>query len=230
MIKFGDVSSELQKNSLEDTNAYKEIKPQEALSKEMADDYWDNLFENEIETPEFDDELLFSVFDRSEDEFDFDFEIGDDIIELLQKIKGSEWAYLDDAEKADTIEALSDKISEMLGLKERPDISYYDADKNDCGVYNQATHSVELNRSLLNDPGELIDTIAHELRHAYQHQKAMIPESELDLLYRVNFDNYISPLPLGDGKFLFFTDYQDQLVEVEARAFAKQFSKMEVAI
>ena len=230
MIKFGDVSSELQKNSLEDTNAYKEIKPQEALSKEMADDYWDNLFENEIETPEFDDELLFSVFDRSEDEFDFDFEISDDIIELLQKIKGSEWAYLDDAEKADTIEALSDKISEMLELKERPDISYYDADKNDCGVYNQATHSVELNRSLLNDPDELIDTIAHELRHAYQHQKAMIPESELDLLYRVNFDNYISPLPLGDGKFLFFTDYQDQLVEVEARAFAKQFSKMEVAI
>ena len=230
MIKFGDVSSELQKNSLEDTNAYKEIKPQEALSKEMADDYWDNLFENEIETPEFDDELLFSVFDRSEDEFDFDFEISDDIIELLQKIKGSEWAYLDDAEKADTIEALSDKISEMLGLKESPDISYYDADKNDCGVYNQATHSVELNRSLLNDPDELIDTIANELRHAYQHQKAMIPESELDLLYRVNFDNYISPLPLGDGKFLFFTDYQDQLVEVEARAFAKQFSKMEVAI
>ena len=229
MIKFGDVSSELHNNSPEDTNAYKEIKPQEALSKEAADDYWDNLFENEIETPVF-DELLFSVFDRSEDEFDFDFEVSDDIIELLQKIKGSEWAYLDDAEKADTIEALSDKISELLGLNECPDISYYDADKNDCGVYNHATHSIELNRSLLNDPGELIDTIAHELRHAYQHQKAMAPESELDLLYRVNFDNYISPLPLGDGKFLFFTDYQDQLVEVEARAFAKQFSKMEVAI
>lgn len=229
MIKFGDVSSELHNNSPEDTNAYKEIKPQESLSKEAADNYWDNLFDNEIETPEF-DELLFSVFDRSEDEFDFDFEISDDIIELLQKIKGSEWAYLDDAEKADMIEALSDKISELLGLREHPGISYYDADKNDCGVYNQVTHSIELNRSLLNDPGELIDTIAHELRHAYQHQKAIAPESELDLLYRVNFDNYISPLPLGDGKFLFFTDYQDQLVEVEARAFAKQFSKMEVAI
>lgn len=229
MIKFGDVSSELHNNSPEDTNAYKEIKPQEALSKESADNYWDNLFENEIETPEF-DELLFSVFDRSEDEFDFDFEVSDDIIELLQKIKGSEWAYLDDAEKGDTVEALSDKISELLGLRERPDISYYDADKNDCGVYNQATHSIELNRSLLDDPGELIDTIAHELRHAYQHQKAMAPESELDLLYRVNFDNYISPLPLGAGEFLFFTDYQDQLVEVEARAFAKQFSNMEVAI
>lgn len=53
MIKFGDVSSELHNNSPEDTNAYKEIKPQEALSKESADNYWDNLFENEIETPEF---------------------------------------------------------------------------------------------------------------------------------------------------------------------------------
>ena len=161
MIKFGDVSSELHNNSSEDTNAYKEIKPQEALSKESADNYWDNLFENEIETPEF-DELLFSVFDRSEDEFDFDFEVSDDIIELLQKIKGSEWAYLDDAEKGDTVEALSDRISELLGLRERPDISYYDADKNDCGVYNQATHSIELNRSLLDDPGELIDTIAQD--------------------------------------------------------------------
>ena len=230
MIKFGDVSSELQKNNLEDTNAYKEIKPQEAISKETADDYWNNFFENEIETPEFDDDLLFSVFDRSEDEFDFDFELSDDIIELLRKIKGSEWAYLDDAEKANAIETLSDKISELLGLNECPDISYYDADKNDCGVYNQATHSIELNRSLLNDPDELIDTIAHELRHAFQHQKAMAPESALDMLYRVNFNNYISPLPLGDGKFLFFADYQDQLVEVEARAFAKQFSKMEVAI
>ena len=39
MIKFGDVSSELQKNNLEDTNAYKEIKPQEAISKETADAY-----------------------------------------------------------------------------------------------------------------------------------------------------------------------------------------------
>ncbi len=100
MIKFGEVSSELQRNNLEDTNAYKEIKPQEALSKELAEDYWNNLFEGELEVPETDENLLFDVFDRSEDEFDFDFEISDDIVELIQKIKSFEWSYLDEEEKA----------------------------------------------------------------------------------------------------------------------------------
>ena len=229
MIKFGEVSSELQKNNLEDTNTYREIKPQEALSKESADDYWNNLFENEVDVPETDENLLFDVFDRSEDEFDFDFEISDDIIELIQKIKSFEWSYLDEAEKTDVIESLSKKISELLELEVQPNLSYFDDDEKGCGAYNNATNSIELNRNLLLDPDELIDTIAHELRHAYQHQKAMNPGSLLDMLYRVNFDNYISPVCLGDGKFLFFADYYDQLVEVEARAFAKQFNKMEAA-
>lgn len=230
MIRFGEVSSELQRNNLEDTNAYKEIKPQEALSKESADDYWNHIFENKVEVPETDENLLFDVFDRSEDEFNFDFEISDDIVELIQKIKSFEWTYLDEKEKAEVIESLSKKISDFLELDNLPDVSYYDADENDCGSYNQATNSIELNCNLLRNPGELIDTIAHELRHAYQHQKAMNPESLLDTRYRINFENYISPVCLGDGKFLFFTDYHDQLVEVEARAFAKQFIKMEAAV
>lgn len=229
MIKFGEMSSEVQKINPENTEAFKEIKPQEEMSKESADDYWENLFNGEIDEAESEEELLYDVFDRSEDEFVFDFEFSDDIVELLQDIKDTEWIYLDEDEKMDMIDALSNKISEMLGLKEQPDVIYYDADANDCGSYNQATKSIELNRCLLSDPGELIDTIAHELRHAYQHQRAMAPETRIDLLYRTNFENYISPICLGDGKFLFIADYQDQLVEVEARAFAKQFSGVEVA-
>ena len=230
MIKFGEMSSEVQKANSENTDAFKEIKPQEEMSKETADDYWENLFNGEIDDAESEDELLYDVFERSEDEFDFDFEVSDDIVELLQDIKDIEWIYLDEDEKMDMIDSLSGKISKMLELKEQPDVIYYDADADDCGSYNRATNSIELNRCLLFDPGELIDTIAHELRHAYQHQKAMAPESRIDLLYRTNFENYISPICLGDGKFLFITDYQDQLVEVEARAFAKQFSGVEVAV
>ena len=230
MIKFGEMSSEVQKANSENTDAFKEIKPQEEMSKETADDYWENLFNGEIDDAESEDELLYDVFECSEDEFDFDFEVSDDIVELLQDIKDIEWIYLDEDEKMDMIDSLSGKISKMLELKEQPDVIYYDADADDCGSYNRATNSIELNRCLLFDPGELIDTIAHELRHAYQHQKAMAPESRIDLLYRINFENYISPICLGDGKFLFITDYQDQLVEVEARAFAKQFSGVEVAV
>lgn len=230
MIKFGEISSEVQKLNPENIEAFKEIKPQEEMSKEAADDYWEGLFNDEIDNTESNDALLYDVFDRSEEEFDFDLNIDDDIIELLQDIKDIEWQYLEEDEKMVMIDALSNKISEMLELKERPEVTYYDAEENYCGAYNQATNSIELNCSLLANPDELIETIAHELRHAYQYQKSMAPETRLDLLYRVNFENYISPISLGDGKYLFFTDYQDQLVEVEARAFAKQFSGMEVSV
>ncbi len=228
MIKFGEVSSELQKNNLDVINAYKEIKPQESLSKESADDYWNDIFDSEVDETETD--LLLEVFDRSEDEFEFDIEISDDIIEMIQRIVGIEWSHLDDREKEDIIESLSEEISDLLELENPPSIFYYDADENDCGAYNQDDNSIELNRTLLLNPSELIDTIAHELRHAYQYQKALNPESLLDTLYRINFENYISPICLSDGRFLFFTDYYNQLIEVEARAFAKQFTKMEVAI
>ncbi len=230
MIKFEEISSEVQKVNPENTEAFKEIKPQEEMSKEAADDYWEGLFNDEIDNTESNDALLYDVFDRSEEEFDFDLNIDDDIIELLQDIKDIEWQYLEEDEKMEMIDALSNKIGEMLELKERPEVIYYDAEENYCGAYNQTTNSIELNCSLLANPDELIETIAHELRHAYQYQKSMAPETRLDLLYRVNFENYISPISLGDGKYLFFTDYQDQLVEVEARAFAKQFSGMEVAV
>ena len=230
MIKFGEITSEVQKVNTENTDAYKEIKPQEEMSKEAADNYWEDFFNDEIDDTEAADELLYDVFDRYEDEFDFNLDIDDDIVELLQNIKDTEWIYLDEDEKMEMIDTLSDKIGEMLELKEQPEVIYYDADENDCGAYNQATNSIELNSSLLTSPEDLIETIAHELRHAYQYQKSRDPETRLDLLYRVNFENYISPISLGDGKYLLFTDYQDQLVEVEARAFAKQFSGVEVAV
>ena len=67
------------------------------------------------------------------------------------------------------------------------------------------------------------------MRHAYQHQRATHQETLLDKLYQLNFENYISPVPLADGKYLFFTDYQDQLVEAEARAFANIFTDKEAA-
>ena len=56
-----------------------------------------------------------------------------------------------------------------------------------------------------------------------------LQETWQDTLYKLNFENYISPISLADGKYLFFTDYQDQLVEAEARAFANIFTNKEAA-
>ena len=46
----------------------------------------------------------------------------------------------------------------------------------------------------------------------------MNPELYIDLLYVYNFTHYISPYVDEDG-YLNFIDYQDQLIEAEARAF-----------
>lgn len=44
-------------------------------------------------------------------------------------------------------------------------------------------------------------------------------------LYKVNFDNYVSTRSLPGGGYLFFVDYLNQYVEVDARAFANLFTE-----
>ena len=68
----------------------------------------------------------------------------------------------------------------------------------------------------MDDPYETVDTIAHELRHAYQDRHARQPETKLDELYAANFEMYI---PFEDD----YSGYRSQLIESEASAFASQF-------
>ena len=114
-------------------------------------------------------------------------------------------------------------LAEKLNIKNPPEVQFFSGPLDSCGSYNPNTNVISINRELFIDPGEIVDTIAHETWHAYQHQRALALENKQDLLYKLNFENYISPVPLGDGKYLFFPDYQDQLVEAEARAFASLF-------
>lgn len=72
------------------------------------------------------------------------------------------------------------------------------------------------------------EEIDNEGSHAYQEQRAMDPETEMDYKYLTNLSNYISPLFTENGDCILFTDYQDQLVEAEARAFANLFSGEEM--
>lgn len=57
----------------------------------------------------------------------------------------------------------------------------------------------------------------------YQYQRACIGETRDDVLYAINFLNYIEPEQV-DGHYVNFNEYQNQLLEAEARAFAKMFS------
>ena len=91
------------------------------------------------------------------------------------------------------------------------------------GYYSQRNHKVTLNEQALTDSCgnwdsyDLLETVSHELRHAYQHEaikhptEYMVSQETIDI-WRDNFDNYID----SDDDY---RGYRAQPVEVDARDF-----------
>lgn len=103
-------------------------------------------------------------------------------------------ADLSEDERMDLVEQLVSKIADILGLNEIPEVMYFEDDPSNCGCYYSDLNILGINICELSDPKELINTIPHELRHAFQEQRALNPETEMDYKYLTNFKNYISPL------------------------------------
>jgi hypothetical protein len=155
------------------------------------------------------------------DEYDFDGKDFDRNPEQLNNIldgfSEDNWGNMELDGQKEQINGLFDYVNDVLNLEKPPNIEYYnEAEQGNYGGYNPATNTLSINEYMLYDSNEAADTVAHELWHAYQHERAENPQSTKDYLYQVGFDNYISP---GDD----FDAYQSQLVEAEARAFADQF-------
>jgi hypothetical protein len=154
------------------------------------------------------------------DEYDFD---GKDynqnpeqLNSLLDGFTEDNWANMDLDGQKEQITGLFDYVNDVLELENPPNIEYYnEPEQGNYGGYNSATNTLSINEYMLYDSNEAADTVAHELWHAYQHERASDPQSPKDFLYQAGFDNYIRP---GDD----FDGYQSQLVEAEARAFADQ--------
>ncbi|MBQ1598822.1 MAG: hypothetical protein II080_09315 [Lachnospiraceae bacterium] len=91
------------------------------------------------------------------------------------------------------------------------------------GYYNEGDHTVTLNEKALSDSKyywkshDMLRTVGHELRHAYQHEAIsnptdyMVSEETIDK-WEDNFENYISFDDDHEG-------YKSQPVEVDARNF-----------
>lgn len=207
-------------------NKGNEVKGSSNAEVNSAKEYWNEVFSMEPEQDEFEiDESVFAeIFGVSEEQFQFDFDVYDEKLQdALQLFREDEWNELDYAERIGTIKALIDTLAGMLGIEDIPDLELFDGTEDLRGQFVARENKVEINTIGFETPGRLVETIAHEMRHAYQEMRAMLGETKQDILYALNFENYISPVEIGDGKFLFFSDYQDQLVEAEARAFAKLF-------
>ena len=225
MIKLDNVKETSNiKHEVSDT--YLNIKPVETLSEKEASAYIDKVFEDARDVAKFDtyDKLLSDVFNRFEDEIDIDFSMSEKTQALLEEFKPNKWEAMNDSEKRSQIEKISKAIGEELGIKDIPTVNISEGDDS-YGFYDPQRNTITLNSLFLSGPIELVNTIAHEMRHAYQHMRADILETREDALYKVNYENYITPLPLPEGGWLFFTDYYNQYVEVDARAFADKFTE-----
>lgn len=224
MIRFSDVTEKgITPEKLENNT---DIKPSGGMTDQEADAFWKAEFQKAHDEVSLDDydTLLSEVFNRAEYELDIDFVIDDKLVKLLDQFSTETWEYMDDSEKDEIISEFVSALSEDLGLEEMPEVAVFD-DDDAYGFYSPSDNTINLNRQYFDDPVELVNTIAHEMRHAYQEYRAGLLETREDALYRVNLDNYISPIPLPGGGWLFFTDYQDQYVEVDARAFANLFTE-----
>lgn len=221
MIKL-DKISEISDGKTEISKGYLDIKPVEEITDQEASDFISNELKKAHDESEIDtyDRLLSEVFNRSEEDVDVEFNIGDRLSKVIEKFKVSNWEDLDINAKLPVIKELIDAIGDELGLNKIPELVIAE-DKDDAyGAYDARNNSVTLNGNYLNNASELVNTIAHELRHAFQHMRAELLETWEDAIYKANFDNYIYPVALPAGGWLFFTDYMDQYVEVEARVFA----------
>ena len=135
--------------------------------------------------------------------------------EVLSPFKQGNWEQLTIQEQKQAVEKLADYNAEILGVEDKPRIIYYNAeDPCDFGGYSAKQNAIYINEYNMHDAAETADTISHEYRHKYQHERAEKLETERDLEFKDGFDNYIRAEDDYQG-------YKEQLVEADARAYAK---------
>lgn len=115
---------------------------------------------------------------------------------------------------------IRDYVASDLGLQDPPKIEYiYDYNNaSSCGYYSNSSNTLTINMASSEHRtwSGIIDTIAHECRHAYQYQFALDnPNSQM--AYSLN--NYITP----DQSY---TSYRTQLCEADAFEYGDYFARL----
>lgn len=191
-----------------DIPEYTDIDQQEGISG-INEDFSGELSEQDYDT----------IYEGL-DEYDFH---GIDCLEDTERLDASlenftseNWENLSVDEQKEQMTDLAQYIIDVTGLEDPPKIEFYNnPEEGDYGGFNRTTNTLSINEYMLYQNDEAADTVAHELWHAYQYEKASNPKSKLDYMYLENFNDYITP---NDD----FEGYQSQLLESEAQAFAQQ--------
>lgn len=137
--------------------------------------------------------------------------------EVMQFFEPETFGHLYDDEKFFVMDMFRDNLAEVLKLDHPPEVIIADiGDETTHGYYDPELNVVVINAGIMQDGGQVRNTLAHEMRHAWQHERADLPEelqNAFDKALKENFDNYISP---EDN----YREYRSQLVEMDAREFA----------
>jgi hypothetical protein len=138
--------------------------------------------------------------------------------EKLAKFEKKNWSTLTKSGKIKAVKDLSRLVAKDLGIKNPIVKFYYEGSKN--GLTSKGYQSgnciyinMKENRNDITSK-TIAETVAHECRHVYQVGRANNPITKLDKKFKENLENYIS-------SGVDFMAYKKQLVEVDARKYAK---------
>lgn len=130
----------------------------------------------------------------------------------------SQWENISIYEKKVAIDKLCDCITEDLGINEKPEIRYYNGDISESGGYSREKNAIYINENTLISGCDVADTVAHEARHCWQHERAENPQNEQDYRLKESIENYVKPE----------TDYEkylSQFVETDAQSYASKITE-----
>lgn len=137
------------------------------------------------------------------------------------------WHNASTEKKKEMVQQIVDEINRIQGTKITQPVNFFYEPPEDnmitMGYYQDSLKRVSINIYAMEHRSysHVMDTIVHEMRHAYQHEVILRPgdfavSEETAKSWDANFDNYIS----YDSNLDNFDEYQDQPVEADARGYA----------
>ena len=145
----------------------------------------------------------------------------------IESLQEANWQELTPVERLDALGNLEARLAEIQGREPCEVVAEQMRSERQCGYYDG--EKIVVNSQHLEDSRyrmEVIDTIAHEGRHAYQHWAVEHPgfhPNEAEVRYwtanMIPPSNYLSPRRFGPEI------YESQPIEVDARWYASQVTR-----
>ena len=162
-------------------------------------------------------------------EYVADHRMQDEVAELLRQDRFSRqtWDAADVAERERILQEFHDEVRRIMGNDANPDLVLKPIAPRGSvpigGQYEHGSRQIEINSDLLavGNSHNLLNTVAHENRHAFQHEVVDNPgrhlvSDETRAIWNDSFSNPIRPEKDPEG-------YWEMPTEWDARGFAKEY-------